>query len=265
MTLKSQFLFSCLSLLLLTACTSYKNVPYFQTKELQGEREIALETYYKENVVRFQPDDILSIKVFFPREEEIMKDFNLFSASGGGQERESYQIDKNGNIQFPFLGEVKVAGYTKEELETYFRVSLIKYLEKAHYEDLIVTVDLKNFKIFVLGEVNAPGQISVTKSQINIMEAIAMAGDLSIYGKRDNVRIVRQMPNGEVKIVQLDVSKAGVISSPYFYLSQNDLIYIEPSKVKTRGADLGASTSFVFTILSTVMSVTTFVLMLTRK
>ena len=267
--------FFLLLLFLISGCNSSKKVTYLQTDiKMEEGKAINLLTYYKENIIRFQPDDILGITVNVPGNQSIAFDYNmpiqpsattnnsLGSEMSAGMGRQTYQINKEGEINFPILGWIKAAGYTKEELEESIKGQLKKYMIK---EDPIVVVTFGNFKIFVFGEVNRPGMQSVPKDRINILEAIALAGDLTIYGKRDNVKLTRQFPNGEVEIVQLNLNKMDIVSSPYFYLSQNDMIYVEPNKARASSSAIGASTSLTFTIISTLVSLTSFVILLTNK
>ena len=267
--------FLLLLLFLISGCNSSKKVTYLQTdKKMKEGRAISLETYYKENIIRFQPDDILGITVNVPGEQAIAYDFNLPvqpSATTGnslgeemrtGMGRQTYQINKEGEINFPILGLIKAAGYTKEELEE----SIKKQLKKNYFKiDPIVVVTLGNFKITVLGEVNSPGTKPISQDRINIFEAIALAGDLTIYGKRNNVILMRQLPNGEMDIVELNLNKMDIVSSPYFYLSQNDMIYVEPNKAKASSSAIGASTTLIFTVISTLVSIASFVVVLTNK
>lgn len=257
----------------LSACSS-KKITYFQTdKQLKEGKSLNLETNYKENIIRFQPDDILGITVNVPgAAQSIAYDFNLpvqpsattdNSLNGDmstGFGRQTYQINKEGEINFPILGLIKAAGYTKPELEEKLKKALKKYIK----EETIIVVTLANFKISVLGEVGRPGEISVNKTQVNIMEAIALAGDLTIYGKRDNVRLMRRMPNGESEIVMLNLNKLDIVKSPYFYLQQNDLIYVEPNKAKASSASIGASTNLTFTVISTLLSVASLIILITQ-
>lgn len=263
--------FLLLLLLLISGCTSTKKITYLQTDKLKEGKAINLKTYYQENIIRFQPDDILGITVNVPTEQSIAYDFNLpvqpsatteNSLTGemrNGVGRQTYQVNKEGEINFPVLGMIKVSGYTKQELENHLKDLLVKYLKT----DPIVVVTLANFKIWVLGEVGKPGQYSVSRNQINILEAIALAGDLNIYGRRDNVKLVRQAPDGELRIIQLNINKADIVSSPYFYLTQNDLIYIEPNQSRANSAS-STSRNLILTLLSTAMSTVSFILLLTK-
>ena len=262
----------CLLLVTLTSCSSYKKVPYLQTGD-QDFSEISLSSLYAENIVRFQPDDVLSITINLPGEQAVAYDFNLpiqpsATSENSGEDifssgvgRQTYQVNKKGEIDFPFLGSIKVSGYTKDELEVYFKESLRKFLKV----DPIVTIRLLNFRISILGEVRKPGQYSVSKDHLNILEALTLAGDMSLYGKRDNVRLMRLMPDGDLKIVQLDISSADIVSSPYFYLHQDDMLYVQPNKTLARSSDIGSQTNILFNVASILISLASLIVVITNK
>jgi polysaccharide export outer membrane protein len=113
---------------------------------------------------------------------------------------------------------------------------------------------MSNYKISVLGEVASPGVFIISNEKVNIFEALALAKDLTIYGKRDAVKLIRENDKGEKEIVRLDLNDARIISSPYYYLQQNDIIYVEPNKAKAKNSDIGSSTSLWFTTVSIVIS-----------
>ena len=262
--------FSLLLLLCAVSCTSYKNVPYFQVTGEPSEFETS--SYSAKSAVRIQPDDILAITVNVVGEQKIALDYNLpiqpsaTSYEGEGSDvntgigRQTYLVSKTGEIDFPTLGQIKVAGYSQEELQDYIK----QLLRERIKVDPIVTVRLMNFKILVMGEVNRPGQITVSKDRIDLFEALALAGDLTIFGKRDNVLIRRQLPDGTFKYVRLDISKASVASSPYFYLRQNDMIYVQPTKTKTLQSDISLW-STVISVASFLVSIATFVAYTSRN
>ncbi|MCL1933811.1 MAG: polysaccharide biosynthesis/export family protein [Candidatus Azobacteroides sp.] len=257
----------------LASCgTSSRKVVYFQSKEDRQGQIVNLPSYRIENTVRFRPDDILGITVNVPGEQSVASDYNLplvpaatsenstedFVSQGMG--RQAFLISKDGTIDFPVLGIIKVAGYTQGELEKYLKERLSTKLVVP----AIVTVRLMNFKITVTGEVGRPGTITVDKDNINILEALALAGDMSIYGKRDDIRLFRQKPDGGYTEVSLDISKEDIISSPYFFLQQNDALYVKPVNTRTQNADVSPHWNILVGIGAFVMSVATFVIMLAK-
>ncbi|GHT61828.1 polysaccharide export outer membrane protein [Bacteroidia bacterium] len=262
--------FSLLLLLCATSCTSYKKVPYFQETGDPGEFETP--SYSDRSVVRFQPDDVLAVTVNVVGEQKIALDYNLpiqpAATSFEGDEnyvdqgigRQTYLVSKNGEIDFPTLGLIKVAGYTQEELQDNIKV-LLRGRMKI---DPVVTVRLMNFKIMITGEVNRPGQITVNKDRIDLFEALTLAGDLTVFGKRDHVYVRRQSPDGKFKYVRLDISKADVTASPYFYLRQNDMVYVQPTKARTLQSDI-ALWGTITSVASFIMTVVTYVAFTSRK
>jgi polysaccharide export outer membrane protein len=138
-----------------------------------------------------------------------------------------YSIESNGNITMPVLGEIPAAGSTIEELKSRISLKLKDYLK-----DAIVTARITNFKVTVIGEVGKPLVIPVNGQTINVLEAIGAAGDMTVYGTRKNVRVIRKLPDGNTEVAVLNFNKSDVLQSPYFQLKQNDVVYIEPSKNK---------------------------------
>jgi polysaccharide export outer membrane protein len=253
----------------ITSCNSYKKVPYLQTKEKGN--EIDLFTLAKKSTVRFQPDDVLAITFNVVEEQSVAVDYNLplqpaptnpgdmFMNEGIG--RQTFMVNKNGQIDIPSLGLTKVAGYTQAELEGHLKAILKTQLKT----DPVVTVRLVNFRINVLGEVNRPGLQSISdKDHLNILEALSLAGDMTLYGSRDDVRILREMPNGDLKMVRLDISKTDIVASPYFYLQQNDIVYVVPNKVRSQIADISPQLSTVVSVGSFAISLVSFALLISR-
>jgi polysaccharide export outer membrane protein len=237
-----------------------------------GRKEVNIASYYKESSVRFQPDDVLSITVNLPASsaQSVAYDYNLpvQPVANDGDEyinqglgRQFYKVDKEGKIDFPVLGYIQVVGYTAAELQKYIKSLIYPKMVK---EEPIVTVRLTNFSITVTGEVNRPGPITLTKDHVNLLEALAQAGDMTIYGRRDNIQLYREMPDGSIKRILLDISKSDIISSPYFYLRQNDAIYVMPNKVRAQLTDVNPQVGTVLSIGSFLMSLISFVLLLTR-
>jgi polysaccharide export outer membrane protein len=147
---------------------------------------------------------------------------------------------------------MKVGGLTKSDCEQLIRSKILPYLNKN--ENPIVTVRMTNYKISVLGEVNRPGMFTVSNEKINILEALAQAGDLTIHGVRTKVKLIREDATGKKAIVTLNLNDANIINSPYYYLQQNDIVYVEPNKVKARNSGVGSTTGLWFTATSILVS-----------
>jgi len=165
---------------------------------------------------------------------------------------QTYIVDNNGGISFPTLGYIIVGGMTRGELENYIKESISPHFTS---EEPIVTVRFINYKISVLGEVSKPNSYTISNERVNIFEALALAGDLTIYGKRDGVKLLREDAQGKKKVVTLDLNDANIIYSPYYHLQQNDIIYVEPNKAKAQSSEIGSATSLWFSAISIMISV----------
>ena len=243
---------------LLVACQSYKKVPYFQDVEVVNEANQQEKLYD----ARIMPKDLLTIVVSCTN-PELAIPFNLTVASNAGLAASTssnvttqaalqpYLVDNDGNINFPVLGELKLGGLTKREAEQLILDKLKPYMKEAP----IVTVRMVNYKISVIGEVTRPGTFTISNEKVNLLEALAMAGDMTVYGLRDNVKLIREDANGKQQIVTLDLNKAETILSPYYWLQQNDIVYVTPNKAKARNSDVGNSTSLWFSATSILVSV----------
>ena len=243
---------------LLVACQSYKKVPYFQNVEIVNEVEQQEKLYD----AKIMPKDLLTIVVSCTN-PELAIPFNLTVASNAGiavstssyvttqPVLQPYLVDNEGNINFPVLGELKLGGLTKREAEQLIIDKLKPYMK----ETPIVTVRMVNYKISVIGEVTRPGTFTISNEKVNLLEALAMAGDMTVYGLRDNVKLIREDANGKQQIVTLDLNKAETILSPYYWLQQNDIVYVTPNKAKARNSDVGNSTSLWFSATSILVSV----------
>ena len=239
--------------LLLTSC-SVKKFAYFQ-----GADKIDLNQQSAFYDARIMPKDQLDIKVY-TISPEASAPFNManVSVSSGGQGTsatsgggtQNYLVSNDGTIDFPVLGRIKVVGLTKEECESMILEKIRPYM--AASEEPIVTVRQANFTITVLGEVGSPGTIQVSREKINIYEALAMAGDMTVYGHRDRVKLFRENADGTRELHMLDLSDANIMNSPYFYLQQNDMIYVQPSIVKKMQGNL--VTSLIIPLTTSLVS-----------
>lgn len=175
-----------------------------------------------------------------------------------------YLVDSDGEITFPVLGRMQVLGKTHAELANEIGRRLVN---EGHILDAVVTVKLLNFKVSVLGEVMRPGQIEATGERLTIFEAISMVGDLTIYGLRTNVTVIRE-ENGQRTIGELDLTSKEVFNSPYYYLHQNDVVYVEPNTKRKRTADRDPMTmsyiSAALSVISTAVSAWYYYLMVQR-
>jgi len=167
---------------------------------------------------------------------------------------QTYLVNNNGTIEFPVLGTLQVGGLTKAQCEQMIHDKLRPYMNAS--ENPVVTVRMSNYKISVLGEVARPGMFTVGNEKINILEALAQAGDLTIYGVREKVKLIRENSQGKKEIHTLNLNDADIISSPYYYLQQNDIVYVEPNKVKAQNSSVGSMTTLWFSATSILISLT---------
>lgn len=257
----------CLALLalaVLPACSSHKDIAYLQEQE--GALRAAADSLYD---ARIKPKDLLTITVnTFDKEASLP--FNLmypsstpngYSNSVGENVMQKYLVDNDGEIDFPVLGRIKVAGLTKKEVEAYLRGRLRTYLK----EEPLVNVRMVNYKISVIGEVARPNTYTITNEKVNVLEALALAGDMTIYGMRKNVKLMRETESGERNVYTIDLTDKNLIYSPYFYLQQNDVLYVEPNKTKMRNSRYSAMTGQVLTGTSVLVSVAGLIVTLTKK
>jgi Periplasmic protein involved in polysaccharide export len=244
-------------LMLGSSCVNAKKFAYFNDV---ADTTMAVMANIPDPII--QKNDLLSISVTSvnPEATEIFNMPNLpvaptVSLNNGLQQAVGYLVHEDGYIKFPMLGNIRAAGLGKRELEGYISKQLV---EKKLLTDPIVNVRFINFRVTVLGEVARPGVINVSGERISILEAIGQAGDLTIYGKRDNVALVREDADGHRMVHRFNLNSAALLQSPYFYLKSNDVIYVEPGKVKlasaTRGQQLLPSILSAVSIVVVVIS-----------
>ncbi|MGB3149556.1 MAG: polysaccharide biosynthesis/export family protein [Maribacter sp.] len=239
--------------LVISSCATRKDVVYFQNS---GDYE----TLVSDNTIsnKFKIDDVVSIRVS-TLDEQASLPFNLFSGnseSGMRPEQLDYIIDKNGEIDFPVIGKLKILGLSPEET----KILLIKELND-YLKDPIINIRLRNFSVTVLGEVNGAGTFVVNGEQITVLEALGLAGDMTIRGKRNNVLVIRDF-NGTKVYTRIDLTKKESLNSPVYYLTQNDVVYVEPNNSAIKTSTLDNRASLLVSIAS--LLITSTVLILTR-
>lgn len=247
-----------LSIVVLGSCASQKKITYLQNIP-NGYEQKGADNYE----VRVRPDDLIAIMVN-SKDPELAQMFNLPMISyqinnttkgiGSTQTRIlGYLVDKQGTINFPQLGSIKIGGMTRIELTEHIQNEL---KIKGLINDPIVTVQFLNFKVSVMGEVTRPGTIDVTSDRITIFDALSAAGDLTVYGQRENVKIIRET-DGKKKVSIVDLRSAEILDSPYYYLQQNDVVYVQPNKAKAGQRDINQNRTIGTwaSILSVILSV----------
>lgn len=268
--MKLKLLFVALFTFLLGACSVPKDVTYFQGIDALTTEQKALmnQTY----TTKICPDDLLTITVT-AWDPNVVTPFNpptyAYSSTVEGevtvapsQSLFTYLVDKEGNINFPVLGKVSVVGLTRVQLSDKLQKDISKYIE-----DPLVKVQIVNYKITIMGEVSRPSTISVKNDRISILDAIGQSGDLTINANRKNILIIRDI-NGEKEFARLDMTDPALFASPYFYLKQNDVVYVEPNDAKKRNARYSQAQQYTITVFSSILSavsvITTVILAITK-
>ena len=218
----------------IASCGTAKDIAYFQNKMVDQPEEID-----KHAGIVIQPKDMLSI-VVSSRNPELVAMFNLpvvsYQAgseivSGGSQQRlMGYVVDNEGNIDFPILGQIEVKGLTRWELSELIKNRL---LDGGLLTDAVVTVEFMNFKVSVIGEVNNPGTFNIEGDKVTVLQAISLARDLTIFGERENVTVIRER-DGHRTMYEINLCDVSMFNSPAYYLQQNDVVYVQPSEIKAR-------------------------------
>lgn len=236
-----------------SSCTTHiTSLPYFEDIKDSISGEFAQGDYG----IKIIPDDELLITVTsmvpsatamynLTLSNPAMRDDVLATTQ---PQQQTYIVDANGDIQFPVLGKLHVGGLSTQEL-----TKELERLISKDVQDPIVRVQLVNFRINVLGEVKKPGAISVKKERYSILDALADAGDLTEYGERGNVMLIREV-DGKRIYQRLNLNKSEVLSSPYFYLQQNDVVYVEPNEIRRENAKYNQNNSYKISVVSTIVS-----------
>lgn len=240
--------------LFLFSCSSKQDIVYYQNIDALSSKE---KTNSYE--IKIQPDDLLSITVTAEDPQAVTP----FTVNGSGSvtstgtvasassEGAAYLVDHDGFINFPVLGKLKVSGLTRAELLSLFETKIAPYVKNP-----IIIVRILNFKISVQGEVAKTGTFPVDSERVTLIEALSMAGDLTIKGKRDNILIIRDI-DGVKSYFRVDITKADFINSPFYYLAQNDVVYVEPTKNKINEANVNPNTGLYLSAISTFITLFT--------
>ena len=267
-TFSKMIVAAVLAIAMTTSCTSYKNVPY-----IQNSNSVDLSAATALFDARIMPKDILTITVNCPEDADNARIFNLVTQTDNGAltgnrsltsqvSLQQYIVGNDGKIDFPILGSIEAAGKTKTELEAYIADQIYgTHLKKRP----VVVVNMANYKVAVLGEVARPGIYTASNGKINIFEALAQAGDMTIYGIRDEVKLIRESANGAKEIHTLNMNDANVISSEYYQLQQNDVVIVTPNKTKAKNSGIGSETSLWFTSTSILISLASLLYNILKK
>ncbi len=243
-------LIALLVFMILNSCASRGKFVYLQNIDSNSGKSVK----YYETII--QNDDLLLIYVT-AKDRESADPFNLEVlmtqsagvSSGGQRQQQLYIVDNNGFIDFPVLGKIKIAGLTRAQ-----SIETLKNKLKEYIQDPIINLRIANFKVSVLGEVSRPGSYIIDSERISIVDALAKAGDLTVYGKRQNVLLIRDI-NGEKKTVRIDLTKSDFVYSEYYYMKQNDVVYVESNKTKVNSSAVGPNITVGLSALSLLVTI----------
>lgn len=241
--------------LLIFSCASKEKIVYYDNAGNDISNSVQ-----KVNT-KIQPDDLLMI-IVSALDPNLATPFNLMSttavtrgneASVGQQSQQLYLVDGNGNIEFPVIGQINVLNRTKEEVMKELKSKISVYINNP-----IINVRIMNFKVTVQGEVNKPGVHTITSERLTVAEALSLSGDLTIYGNRKNILIIRE-ENGKRIAERIDITKVDFINSPFYYLKQNDIVYVEPNQTKVNSSAVGPNVSIIISIASLLITIATLI------
>lgn len=237
-------------LLLFASCSQKRNLVYFSDL---GDTTAYQSAIVQNNQPKIQAGDILTISVSTLNSESnllfnsgVLQSLDRNGTNSSSPSNQGYLVDPKGQINFPVIGKVDLAGKTKEQATDYMVAKLQSYVKNP-----IVNVRFVNFRVTVVGEVNKPSTFVIPNDRINVVEALGLAGDMTLYGKRENVLLIRE-EEGRRTMVRLDLNKKETINSEYFYLKQNDIVYVEPDKMKEKQATMNIRTISIIASFTSV-------------
>lgn len=243
--------------ILFASCSNMQNVAYIKNYE-----SYQADTTRAQYEMRFQPKDVVDVLFFQPEDQSVVLPMALQAPAVieadnptlvGSSQSLSYIIDNEGNIEIPLLGKVHIAGETKKSAGAIIKEKAYKYIRRDR--DLYVNVSLCEFPITVDGEVAKPNVFNIPSQRVNIFEALAMAGDIKITGRKDNVMILRLEADGTRTVHRLDMTDVNVINSPYYYLQQRDIVYVEPTDLQKQEKYFGNMTNVMISGVSVAVSI----------
>ena len=243
---------------LLAGCNASKRVIYDFSKSEAVQNVVA------GGQIRIKPNDRLTV-IVSSKEHELAAPFNAPSSfnsltpspavtgsANGAQSLQIRTVDSNGMLEMPMIGKILCAGKTREELANEIAK---KYIDGGFIHDAMVNIQFADMKFFVLGEVLHPGQFDITRDRITILEALAMAGDMTIFGNRANVAVIRRSEDGKKhEVFELNFLEGDQMSSPAFYLQQGDVVYVQPNKYKAATSEINQNRTFWLSIISTLIT-----------
>ena len=251
MNKKIQKLLFLIGIVAFSSCVSKKDIVYFQNDEID---QAKVSNSYKTII---KPDDLLQITIT-ALDIEAVRPFNLaavtYSSSSnsaiGVAQQQTYLVDTKGEIEFPVLGKIKIGGLTRDEA-----INLLKgKLSPDYIKEPNINIRIANYKISVMGDVQRPGSYNIPNERITILDALALAGDVNISGQRNNILIIREEGTKKVQY-RVDLRSNKLLTSPVYYLQQNDVVYVEPNYARIQSASANSSTSLFISITGLVITI----------
>lgn len=248
-------LFGIVLLFFVSSCNTYKTLPYFHDFADTASPTVIRTVSFKNPVI--QPDDILNISIetmdqdvtaFLNKTSTGIGAGNTAAPVSASQGFNNYIVDKNGEVELPFTGKVRLEGLTTSIARDTLTLIIGKY-----FNNPVVNVRFANFKVSILGEINRPGSYIVPNEKVNVFDALSLGGDITVYGKKENVLLLRDTLDGVKKMVRLNLDSKDIVSSPYFYLRPNDLLYIEPNKYKVTNDQVARNRSILTVALVLIL------------
>ena len=258
--MKKNILLAVLGALLFASCASRESIVYYQDIDQQTHVVGTHNTL-------IQPDDLLMI-IVSAQNPLAAEAYNLTAnlsvdpdnqSAGGRSQQQLYLVDSEGYIDFPVLGRLLIGGKTKEQVSDEMHALIAKDIK-----DAVINIRLMNYKVTVMGEVNRPGVHKINSERITLPEALSLSGDLTKYGKRDNILITRETTDG-ITTQRVDLTSTDFMQSDYFYLKQNDIVYVEPNKTRVNSSGVGPNISIYLTVISLLLTTTALILSNTGK
>jgi len=263
-------LFFIAGILLFSSCAPVKNIAYFQKTDTAADSARLYKLSNDFYDARIKQKDLLSITVV-STQPETSRIYNLFTpqiseslanALTSMPTLQTYLVDSEGTIDFPVLGKLRVEGITRKELKTMLQEKLASAFNDEHP---IITIRITNYSVNIVGEVVRPGKFNTINERMTIFEGLAMAGDLTIYGKRENVKVLREYADGSKKFITVNLNDKNIIYSPAYYLEQNDVVYVEPNKSRSNASHFGTAESFGISALSILISISSLMVNILKK
>ena len=259
--MKKKSLLVLFAVLVMAGCQSYKKIPYLQDSTYTTTQALTYDA-------RIMPNDLLTITVN-TSDKEAGIPFNLTYPTGGltgssgvgAQSLQKYLVDNEGYINFPTVGMILVKGKTRREAEE----QILKSIGSNFKEKPIVIVSFSDYKISVLGEVTRPGTFTIANEKVNVLQALSMAGDMSIYGKRDNVKIIREHADGRKEIFTINLNDQNLLNNPNYYLQQNDVLYVEPNKSRAQASEIGPALTLGLSSVGILISITNLIISIAKN